>query len=81
VTIIYVIREFLRARLHDLLRGAGGEHEVIVYGILLMVIMIFMPEGLVVGLVKALRRARRRAVQQPTRAETSASDSSRTSAS
>ncbi len=81
VTIIYVIREFLRARLHDLLRGAGGEHEVIVYGILLMVIMIFMPEGLTVGLVKALRRARRRAVQQPIKAETSASDSSRTSAS
>ena len=63
VTIIYVIREFLRARLHDLLRGAGGEHEVIVYGILLMVIMIFMPEGLVVGLPDAMRRLRRRTVQ------------------
>jgi branched-chain amino acid transport system permease protein len=81
VTIIYVIREFLRARLHDLLRGAGGEHEVIVYGILLMVIMIFMPEGLTAGLAKALRRTGRRTVQPSARAGASASDSSRTSAS
>ncbi len=81
VTLIYVVREVLRARLHAVLHGAGGEHEMIVYGIIVVVIMIFMPEGLTAGLAKALRRARRRTVQQPTRAEAAISDSSEASAS
>lgn len=46
VAIIYVIKEVLRARLHQLLHFAGGEHETIVFGILLVLIMIFMPQGL-----------------------------------
>jgi branched-chain amino acid transport system permease protein len=46
VGIVYVIKEVLRARLHQLLHGAGGEHEIIVFGILLVLIMIFMPQGL-----------------------------------
>ncbi len=46
VGIVYVIKEVLRARLHELLHGAGGEHEIIVFGVLLVVIMIFMPQGL-----------------------------------
>jgi len=46
VAIIYVIKEVLRARLSSLLRGAGGEHEIIIFGILLVLIMIFMPQGL-----------------------------------
>ena len=81
VTLIYVVREVLRARLHAVLHGAGGEHEMIVYGITVVVIMIFMPEGLTAGLVKALRRNGRRTVQQPPRAKAATSDSSRTSAS
>jgi len=81
VTLIYVVREVLRARLHAILHGAGGEHEMIAYGIIVVVIMIFMPEGLTAGLVKALRRARRRTIQQPTRAEAAISDSSGASAS
>jgi branched-chain amino acid transport system permease protein len=81
VTLIYVVREVLRARLHAVLHGAGGEHEMIAYGIIVVVIMIFMPEGLTAGLVKALRRARRRTMQQPTRAEAAISDSSGASAS
>jgi branched-chain amino acid transport system permease protein len=81
VTLIYVVREVLRARLHAVLHGAGGEHEMIAYGIIVVVIMIFMPEGLTAGLVKALRRARRRTIQQPTRAEAAISDSSGASAS
>jgi ABC-type branched-subunit amino acid transport system permease subunit len=37
-----------------LLSHASGEHEVIAYGILLVVIMIFLPEGLVAGLRASL---------------------------
>jgi branched-chain amino acid transport system permease protein len=81
VTLIYVIREVLRARLHAVLHGAGGEHEMIVYGIIVVVIMIFMPEGLSAGLPRVLRRIRRRVVQQPSKAGASASDSSGTLAS
>ena len=81
VTLIYVVREVLRARLHAVLHGAGGEHEMIAYGIIVVVIMIFMPEGLSAGLPKVLRRVRRRTVQQPPGTEVATSDSSGTSAS
>jgi len=63
VTLIYVVREVLRARLHAVLHAAGGEHEMIAYGIIVVAIMIFMPEGLSAGLVKALRRRRVQARQ------------------
>jgi branched-chain amino acid transport system permease protein len=80
VALIYVVREVLRARLHAVLHGAGGEHEMIVYGIIVVVIMIFMPEGLSAGLPKALRRARQRAVQKPSRVGAATSDSGGASA-
>jgi branched-chain amino acid transport system permease protein len=80
VALIYVVREILRARLHAVLHGAGGEHEMIVYGIIVVVIMIFMPEGLSAGLPKALRRARQRAVQKPSRVGAATSDSGGASA-
>jgi branched-chain amino acid transport system permease protein len=80
VTLIYVVREVLRARLHAILHGAGGEHEMVVYGIIVVVIMIFMPEGLTAGLVKALRRLGRRTVPQPPRTGAATSDSSGASA-
>jgi branched-chain amino acid transport system permease protein len=80
VALIYVVREVLRARLHAVLHGAGGEHEMIVYGIIVVVIMIFMPEGLSAGLPKALRRARRRAVQKPSKVGAATSDSGGASA-
>ena len=35
----------------------SGEHQIIAYGVLLVVIMIFMPEGLTAGAVKAWNRA------------------------
>jgi len=66
--------------LHAILHGAGGEHEMIVYGIIVVVIMIFMPEGLSAGLPKALRRARQRAVQKPSRVGAATSDSGGVSA-
>jgi branched-chain amino acid transport system permease protein len=49
VAFIFSLKELLRSRLHLLLEGAGGEHEIIAFGIILVVIMIFMPDGLVLG--------------------------------
>jgi branched-chain amino acid transport system permease protein len=56
VAVVYVIREILRARLHALLHMAGGEHEMMAYGIILVLIMIFMPKGLTPVLVALSRR-------------------------
>jgi branched-chain amino acid transport system permease protein len=58
VASIFVIKEVLRARMQDWLRGAGGEHELIAYGVILILIMIFMPQGLVRGLTEAYGRWR-----------------------
>jgi branched-chain amino acid transport system permease protein len=52
VTMILFLKEFLRSRLRVLLSGASGEHEIIVYGLLLIVIMIFLPEGITSGVMK-----------------------------
>jgi branched-chain amino acid transport system permease protein len=66
VAFVFVVKEVLRARMQDLLRGAGGEHELIAYGIILVLIMIFVPEGVVHGLAEAYRRRKQggRAVTQ-----------------
>jgi len=62
VGIIFVLKELLRARLHQILHFAGGEHETIVFGLLLVLIMIFMPQGLSyaagkgAGWLRSLRR-------------------------
>jgi branched-chain amino acid transport system permease protein len=55
VAFVFVVKEVLRARMHVLLRGAGGEHELIAYGIILVLIMIFMPQGVVQGLTELYR--------------------------
>lgn len=39
-----------------LFRGASGEQEIIAEGLILILIMIFLPEGLVAGVVRLLRR-------------------------
>ena len=54
------IAEGIRRIVPHLFRYASGEHEVIAYGLLLMLIMIFMPEGLVSGTADLLRRRRGR---------------------
>jgi branched-chain amino acid transport system permease protein len=59
VAVILVVREMLRARLHVLLHMAGGEHEMVAYGVILIIIVIFMPEGLASGLAGMVRYARR----------------------
>jgi branched-chain amino acid transport system permease protein len=64
------LAEGSRALMPRLLSGASGEHEVIAFGVLLVAIMIFVPEGLTAWAVGAVRRlkARRAAVEPPLRA-------------
>lgn len=61
---ILVIREILRGQLRVVLSGASGEYEIIFYGILLVLIMIFMPEGITVGIVKRWRTRRARRLRE-----------------
>ena len=64
VTIILGIGEFLRANLHFL--GAGSEVEPIIFGLILILIMIFMPDGIAKQIRKLVdRRSANRPVGQP----------------
>lgn len=56
---ITLLTEAIRRVMPLLLSHASGEHEVIAYGVILVAIMIFMPEGLVAGLRSALGAGRR----------------------
>jgi branched-chain amino acid transport system permease protein len=60
VAVTLILKELIRTQMHDILRGAGGEHEVMAFGMLIVVIMLFMPEGLTVGGLDLLRRLRHR---------------------
>ena len=52
---ILVIEQWLRTSIKVLIPGASGEQEIIAFGLILMLIMIFMPEGLVTGVGNAIR--------------------------
>ncbi len=58
---VTLLAEVIRDLMPRVLAYASGEHEVIAYGLLLILIMIFVPEGLTVGTLRLLRRARRAA--------------------
>jgi branched-chain amino acid transport system permease protein len=60
VAMALILKELIRTRMHAILRGAGGEHEVIAFGILVVAIMIFMPDGLTVGGINLIHRLRHR---------------------
>jgi hypothetical protein len=56
--------------MEDILHIRGGEYELILYGVMLVLIMIFMPEGLTSGGVNLVKRLRqRRASGRNARAE------------
>jgi branched-chain amino acid transport system permease protein len=63
---VTLLTEFLRNMLPQLLSGASGEQEIIAFGLILMIIMIVLPEGLTTGTLMRLRRwrAERAAVQE-----------------
>lgn len=51
VAIVTFLTEFLREFIPLLVPAAGGEFEIVAFGLILSAIMIFMPEGLFRGLV------------------------------
>jgi len=55
---VTLIAEGLRNILPQLLRGASGEQEIIAFGIILILVMIFLPEGLTTGSIQRLRKWR-----------------------
>ena len=63
VTIILGIGEFLRANLHFL--GAGSEVEPIIFGLILILIMIFMPEGIAKQIRKLVDRRSNNKTEPP----------------
>lgn len=60
VAVTLILKELIRTRMHTVLHGAGGEHEVIAFGVLVVVIMIFLPDGLTVGGIKLIRSMRKK---------------------
>lgn len=64
VSAVTVLVEVLRVAIPKLLGHSGGEVEIVVYGLILVVIMIFLPEGLVRGLLNLWEEARRRAQRE-----------------
>lgn len=56
VAIIFTVQEFIRSRLSTLLEGTGSEYEVIGFGLILVVLMIFAPDGIILGVERWLRR-------------------------
>jgi len=72
VAFILSLKELLRSRLHLLFEGAGGEHEIIAFGIILVAIMIFMPDGLVLGTRRLYNNWRHRQPVAETAAEAAA---------
>ena len=59
--VVTMLGEVLRAVVPALQNRASGEYEIIAFGVLLMVIMVFMPQGVVQGLSDAYARRRRKA--------------------
>lgn len=60
VTAITVLTEFLKSFMQQFFPQAGGEYEIVVFGIILVVIMIFLPDGLTSGMTKTYESWRHR---------------------
>ncbi|MFN3929878.1 MAG: branched-chain amino acid ABC transporter permease [Thermoflexus sp.] len=52
---ILLIQEALRTQLHRVIPNAQGEFEAIAFGVILVLIMLFLPEGLTTGGLRWLR--------------------------
>jgi branched-chain amino acid transport system permease protein len=63
--VIMVINQYVGGLVQLVIPNASGEYEIIAFGLILMVIMIFKPQGLFSGLVQAGREwsARRNRLQ------------------
>ena len=54
--IIMLIEQYLRTIVKVIIPNASGEQEIIAFGLILVLIMIFLPQGLFTGLVNTVRR-------------------------
>jgi branched-chain amino acid transport system permease protein len=68
---VTLLTEFLRNFLPQLLQGASGEQQIVAFGLILMLIMIFFPDGLTVGGLRRLRTLKvfRRGLFRPTHSD------------
>jgi branched-chain amino acid transport system permease protein len=55
---VTLLTEALRNVMPQLLRGASGEYQIVVFGLILMLVMIFLPEGLTTGALKRIAHRR-----------------------
>jgi branched-chain amino acid transport system permease protein len=68
VGVMYIVSNLIQTRMETVLHIRGGEYELILYGLILVLIMIFLPKGVVSSLTTA-RRIRHRGRPQPEEAE------------
>jgi branched-chain amino acid transport system permease protein len=64
---LLLLQQYLRTAVRLVIPNASGEHEIIAFGIMLIVIMIFLPDGLFAGLLRVGRGwwSRRQRARQP----------------
>jgi branched-chain amino acid transport system permease protein len=53
---VMAIEQYLRSAIKSWIPNASGEHEIIAFGLILMLIMIFLPQGLFASLVSSVRQ-------------------------
>jgi branched-chain amino acid transport system permease protein len=63
VTAITLLTQSLKVIVPIFIPSAGGEYEIVVYGVILMIIMIFLPDGLTSGIVRFYEKWRNRKEQ------------------
>jgi len=60
VSVITIMTEGLKSIMPILIPQAGGEYEIVIFGTILVIIMIFMPDGLTATIVKTYEKWRYR---------------------
>lgn len=62
VTAVILLGEFLRHFMPHIIAGAGGEYEMIFFGLVLVLIVIFMPQGLICWLTDLFKNKKLRSL-------------------
>lgn len=64
VGVMFIVGNLIQSQMENVLHIQGGEYELLLYGIILVLIMIFMPQG-VISSLKLVRRGWHRVRQRP----------------
>ena len=59
VAVMFIVSNLLQSQIEAVFHIRGGEYELIIYGLVLVLIMIFMPQGVISSLSAWRRNARR----------------------